>query len=117
MYDHHSHDHRDAAANFGPTFAIATALNLGLVAVQVFYGVVARLPARMKWTPKCFIVGKWALWARSAHPNAGLSTAKSARTCRSSRQLSWADHQSQNREGVSLTIPQSLLSRADEVIE
>ena len=78
MHDHHSHDHRDAAANFGPTFAIATALNLGLVAVQVFYGVVARLPARMKWTPKCFIVGKWALWARSAHPNAGLSTAKSA---------------------------------------
>jgi cobalt-zinc-cadmium efflux system protein len=41
MHDHHSHDHGHASANFGAMFAIATALNLGLVAVQVFYGVVA----------------------------------------------------------------------------
>lgn len=41
MHDHHSHDHGHAPANFGPMFAIATALNLGLVAVQVLYGVVA----------------------------------------------------------------------------
>jgi cobalt-zinc-cadmium efflux system protein len=40
MHDH-GHDHGQAAGNFGTTFAIATALNLGLVAVQVFYGVVA----------------------------------------------------------------------------
>jgi len=39
MHDHHSHDH--TSVDFGTTFAIATALNLGLVAVQVFYGVVA----------------------------------------------------------------------------
>ena len=41
MHDHHSHDHGRAQGNFGHRFAIATALNLGLVAVQVFYGVVA----------------------------------------------------------------------------
>src|SRR5215472_15024458 len=41
MHDHHSHDHEHTSGNFGTTFAIATALNLGLVAVQVFYGVVA----------------------------------------------------------------------------
>jgi cobalt-zinc-cadmium efflux system protein len=43
MHDHHSHDHghSHAVGSFGPIFAIATALNLGLVAVQVFYGVVA----------------------------------------------------------------------------
>jgi len=41
MHDHHSHDHGHTSGNFGTTFAIATALNLGLVAVQVFYGVVA----------------------------------------------------------------------------
>ena len=33
--------HSHTPKNFGPTFAIATVLNLGLVAVQVFYGVVA----------------------------------------------------------------------------
>jgi cobalt-zinc-cadmium efflux system protein len=37
MHDHHGH----TSGNFGTTFAFATALNLGLVAVQVFYGVVA----------------------------------------------------------------------------
>jgi cobalt-zinc-cadmium efflux system protein len=41
MHDHHIHDHRHTAGNFGTMFAIATALNLGLVAVQVFSGVVA----------------------------------------------------------------------------
>jgi cobalt-zinc-cadmium efflux system protein len=41
MHDHHSHDHGRVQGNFGHRFAIATALNLGLVAVQVFYGVVA----------------------------------------------------------------------------
>src|SRR5262249_35131412 len=41
MHDHHSHDHGRAQGNFGHRFAIATTLNLGLVAVQVFYGVVA----------------------------------------------------------------------------
>jgi cobalt-zinc-cadmium efflux system protein len=43
MHDHHTHDHGHSHApkNFGPMFAIATALNVGLVAVQVFYGIVA----------------------------------------------------------------------------
>ncbi len=40
MHDH-SHDHGHTSGNFGTTFGIATALNLGLVAVQVYYGVVA----------------------------------------------------------------------------
>src|SRR6476620_3492712 len=37
----HDHGHSHAPKNFGPMFAIATALNVGLVAVQVFYGIVA----------------------------------------------------------------------------
>ena len=42
MHDHgHDHGHSHALKNFGPMFAIATALNLALVAMQVFYGVVA----------------------------------------------------------------------------
>jgi cobalt-zinc-cadmium efflux system protein len=47
-HDHHHHDHRHGAmghvhapANVGATFAIATALNFGLVAAQVFYGIAA----------------------------------------------------------------------------
>jgi cobalt-zinc-cadmium efflux system protein len=39
MHDHHSHDHGHTPDNFGRTFALVTALNLGLVALQVFYGV------------------------------------------------------------------------------
>ncbi len=44
MHDHesHEHGHSHAVRNFGPIFAIATALNLALVFVQVFYGVVAQ---------------------------------------------------------------------------
>lgn len=34
--------HSHAPKNFGPMLAIATALNIGLVAIQVFYGVVAK---------------------------------------------------------------------------
>jgi len=41
MHDHHDHDHGHALSNFGRTFALVTALNLGLVALKVFYGVVA----------------------------------------------------------------------------
>ena len=43
MQEHHSHSHQHSHApkDFGPIFALATALNVGLVAVQVFYGVVA----------------------------------------------------------------------------
>ena len=43
MHDHHNHGpgHSHAPKNFGPIFAVATALNVGLVAVQVFYGIVA----------------------------------------------------------------------------
>ena len=37
-HDHHHHDHSHAPENFGRTFAIATALNVALVAAQVFYG-------------------------------------------------------------------------------
>src|SRR5262245_41710936 len=37
----HGHGHSHAVRNFGPVFAITTALNLGLVAVQIFYGVIA----------------------------------------------------------------------------
>jgi cobalt-zinc-cadmium efflux system protein len=43
MHDHCSHDHGHSHVpqSFGPVFAIATALNVALVVVQVFYGVVA----------------------------------------------------------------------------
>jgi cobalt-zinc-cadmium efflux system protein len=42
MHDHgHDHGPSHAPKNFGRMFAIATLLNLGLVAVQVFYGIVA----------------------------------------------------------------------------
>lgn len=41
-HDSHEHGHSRAVHNFGPIFAIATALNLALVLVQVFYGVVAQ---------------------------------------------------------------------------
>jgi cobalt-zinc-cadmium efflux system protein len=47
QHDHnHHHDHGEAdhthnVKNFGPAFAIATALNLALVAVQIFYGISA----------------------------------------------------------------------------
>jgi cobalt-zinc-cadmium efflux system protein len=37
----HDHAHSHAPKDFGTAFAIATALNLGLVAIQAFYGVVA----------------------------------------------------------------------------
>jgi cobalt-zinc-cadmium efflux system protein len=39
--DGHGHDHSHTPKNFGPMFALATALNVALVAVQVFYGIVA----------------------------------------------------------------------------
>jgi cobalt-zinc-cadmium efflux system protein len=41
--DHHhgGHSHAHVPKDFGSVFAIATALNLALVAIQVFYGVVA----------------------------------------------------------------------------
>jgi hypothetical protein len=36
-HDHHgSHEHVHAPKDFGPMFAIATALNIGLVAIQIF---------------------------------------------------------------------------------
>lgn len=38
---HGGHDHGHAGADFGAVFAVAAALNIGLVAVQIFYGVVA----------------------------------------------------------------------------
>jgi len=41
MHDYHRHVHGHAPGNFGRMFALVTALNLGLVAVQVLYGVVA----------------------------------------------------------------------------
>jgi cobalt-zinc-cadmium efflux system protein len=37
----HAHTHAHVPKDFGTMFAIATALNLGLVAIQVFYGVIA----------------------------------------------------------------------------
>src|SRR5215475_14989705 len=37
----HDHGHTHTPKNFGPMFAIATALNVALVVVQVFYGIVA----------------------------------------------------------------------------
>jgi cobalt-zinc-cadmium efflux system protein len=43
-HDHrngHDHGHVHAPKDFGPMFAIATALNVGLVAIQVFYGIAA----------------------------------------------------------------------------
>jgi cobalt-zinc-cadmium efflux system protein len=42
MHDHgHDHGHAHAPKDFGPLFALATALNVGLVAIQVFYGIAA----------------------------------------------------------------------------
>ena len=43
VMDSHGHDHRHTHTpkSFGPIFAIATALNVALVAVQIFYGIVA----------------------------------------------------------------------------
>jgi cobalt-zinc-cadmium efflux system protein len=41
MHDHRNHDHGLAPGNVGAMLAIAMALNVGLVAIQVFYGVVA----------------------------------------------------------------------------
>jgi cobalt-zinc-cadmium efflux system protein len=41
MHDHRSHDHGLAPGNVGAMLAIATVLNVGLVAIQVFYGVAA----------------------------------------------------------------------------
>jgi cobalt-zinc-cadmium efflux system protein len=40
-HGHHHHDHGDASASFGTAFAIATVLNVALVAVQALYGVMA----------------------------------------------------------------------------
>lgn len=44
-HDAHDHDHHGehvhVPKDFGPMFAIATALNVGLVAIQVFYGIAA----------------------------------------------------------------------------
>jgi cobalt-zinc-cadmium efflux system protein len=37
----HAHSHAHVPKDFGALFATATALNLGLVAIQVFYGVIA----------------------------------------------------------------------------
>jgi cobalt-zinc-cadmium efflux system protein len=41
MHDHHGHEHGHTSGDFGRTFALVTALNLSLVALKVFYGVVA----------------------------------------------------------------------------
>lgn len=40
-HSHAEHDHAEGPKNFGRAFAIATALNLALVALQVVYGIVA----------------------------------------------------------------------------
>jgi cobalt-zinc-cadmium efflux system protein len=40
-HDHHGHDHSHAPRDFGRAFAVATVLNLGLVVVQVVYGLIA----------------------------------------------------------------------------
>jgi len=40
-HDHAAHGHSHAPASFGRTFAIGTALNLGFVAVEAAYGVIA----------------------------------------------------------------------------
>jgi cobalt-zinc-cadmium efflux system protein len=40
-HDHGDHGHAHITKDFGPAFAIATAVNVALVAVQVFYGVTA----------------------------------------------------------------------------
>jgi cobalt-zinc-cadmium efflux system protein len=40
-HDHHHGGHIHAPKDFGPMFATATALNVGLVAIQVFYGIAA----------------------------------------------------------------------------
>ena len=40
-HDHSAPDHVHAPKNFGPAFAIATALNFALVAVQIYYGITA----------------------------------------------------------------------------
>ena len=49
-HDHHHHGigHSHAPTNFGRTFAIATALNIALVAAQVIYGL---RPIRWRCSP------------------------------------------------------------------
>jgi cobalt-zinc-cadmium efflux system protein len=41
LHGGHNHPHLSASKNFGPMFAIATAFNVGLVVLQIFYGLTA----------------------------------------------------------------------------
>src|ERR1041385_8990062 len=76
-HDHdHGHGHVHAPKDFGPMFAIATALNLGLVAVQVFYGFVAHSVALLADAGHNFgdalgLIIAWVAWTLAKlHPTA-----------------------------------------------
>jgi cobalt-zinc-cadmium efflux system protein len=75
-HDHHhhgGHNHTHAPKNFGAMFAIATALNLGLVAIQVFYGVVAHSVALLADAGHNFGDALGLVIAWGAHMLAGLN--------------------------------------------
>jgi cobalt-zinc-cadmium efflux system protein len=84
-HDHHGHDHGDlhegrghlhVPTDFGPMFAAATILNVALVAVQVFYGVVAHSVALLADAGHNFgdalglIIAWIAHWLAKLHPTA-----------------------------------------------
>jgi len=75
MHDQHPHDHGHShtPTNFGPVFAIATALNVGLVAVQVFYGIVAHSVALLADAGHNFGDALGLVIAWGAHVLAGLN--------------------------------------------
>jgi cobalt-zinc-cadmium efflux system protein len=73
MHDHPTHDHRHSPKNFGPVFAIATVLNVGLVAVQVFYGIVAHSVALLADAGHNFGDALGLVIAWGAHVLAGLN--------------------------------------------
>jgi cobalt-zinc-cadmium efflux system protein len=76
-HDAHDHDHHGehvhVSKDFGPMFAIATALNVGLVAIQVFYGIAAYSVALLADAGHNFGDALGLVIARSAHVLAKLN--------------------------------------------
>jgi cobalt-zinc-cadmium efflux system protein len=61
----HDHSHAPARQDFGPIFAIAAALNVGLVAIQIFYGIAAHSVALLADAAHHFgdVLGLMIAWA------------------------------------------------------
>src|SRR5690349_20688042 len=78
-HDHahgHGHGHLHAPKDFGTMFAIATALNVALVVVQVFYGIVAHSVALLADASHNFGDALGLALAWGAHSLAKLSPTK-----------------------------------------